>query len=39
VLGLDYGPAEDPLKLLSAPERGAISVYARGRDYHDALKT
>jgi epoxyqueuosine reductase len=39
VLGLDYGPAEDPLKLLSAPERGAISVYARGRDYHDLLKT
>ncbi len=39
VLGLDYGPAEDPLKLLSAPERGSISVYARGRDYHDALKT
>ncbi|MCH8155056.1 MAG: tRNA epoxyqueuosine(34) reductase QueG [Proteobacteria bacterium] len=39
VLGLDYGPAEDPLKLLSAPERGAISVYARGRDYHDALQT
>ncbi len=39
VLGLNYGPAEDPLKLLSAPERGAISVYARGRDYHDVLKT
>ncbi len=39
VLGLDYGPAEDPLKLLDAPERGAISVYARGRDYHDLLKT
>ncbi len=39
VLGLDYGPAEDPLKLLDAPERGSISVYARGRDYHDALKT
>ena len=38
VLGLDYGPAEDPLKLLDAPERGSISVYARGRDYHDALK-
>ena len=37
-LGLDYGPAEDPLKLLSVPERGAISVYARGRDYHAVLK-
>ena len=37
-LGLDYGPAGDPLGLLSAPERGSISVYARGRDYHDVLK-
>jgi epoxyqueuosine reductase len=39
VLGLDYGPAENPLKLLDAPARGSISVYARGRDYHDLLKT
>ncbi len=37
-LGLDYGPAEDPRKLQEARERGAISVYARGRDYHDVLK-
>jgi epoxyqueuosine reductase len=38
LLGLDYGPAEDPRKLQSARKRGAISVYARGRDYHDVLK-
>jgi epoxyqueuosine reductase len=38
VLGLDYGPAEDPRRLRAAHERGAISVYARGRDYHDVLK-
>ncbi len=37
-LGLDYGPAEDPRRLQEARERGAISVYARGRDYHDVLK-
>ncbi len=37
-LGLDYGPAEDPRKLQEARSRGAISVYARGRDYHDVLK-
>ena len=38
LLGLDYGPAEDPRRLQAARERGAISVYARGRDYHDVLK-
>ena len=37
VLGVNYGPARDPLGLLGHPERGAISVYARGADYHDAL--
>jgi epoxyqueuosine reductase len=38
VLGLNYGPGDDPLAALVDPERGAISVYARGRDYHDTLK-
>jgi epoxyqueuosine reductase len=38
LLGLDYGPAEDPRRLQEAKARGAISVYARGRDYHDVLK-
>ena len=38
VVGLNYGPADDPLSLLAAPERGAVSVYARGRDYHDVMK-
>jgi epoxyqueuosine reductase len=38
VLGLNYGGDGDPLAALSDPERGAISVYARGRDYHDTLK-
>src|SRR5690606_6346089 len=37
-LGMNYGPHEDPLKLASMPERGSISVYARGRDYHDVVK-
>jgi len=39
VLGLNYGPADDPMALLSARGRGAISVYARNRDYHDILKS
>ena len=38
VLGLNYGPESDPLAALSRPETGAISVYARHRDYHDVLK-
>ena len=37
-LGLDYAPAEDPRRLQEAPERGAISVYARGHDYHNIVK-
>jgi epoxyqueuosine reductase len=38
VLGLSYAPPEDPLKLLKRRRRGAISVYARSRDYHDHVK-
>jgi epoxyqueuosine reductase len=38
VLGLNYGPGEDPLAVLQQRERGAISVYARGGDYHDLIK-
>ena len=38
VLAANYAPPGDPLALLAAPERGNVSVYARGRDYHDVLK-
>ena len=38
ILGLNYGPKEDPLAVLGEPDKGAISVYARGRDYHDVMK-
>ncbi len=38
VLGVNYGPGLDPLKLLEAPDRGVISVYARHKDYHDLIK-
>jgi epoxyqueuosine reductase len=38
VLGVSYAPEDDPLALADTPECGVISVYARGRDYHDTLK-
>ncbi|MGH6787556.1 MAG: tRNA epoxyqueuosine(34) reductase QueG [Novosphingobium sp.] len=37
-LGMSYAPASDPLALEGAPERGRISVYAQGKDYHDTVK-
>jgi epoxyqueuosine reductase len=39
VLGMNYGPDGDPLSILAEPTRGAISVYARGDDYHDLIKS
>ena len=39
VLGVNYGPDEDPLAALAQPTVGAISVYARGDDYHDLIKS
>ena len=39
VLGANYAPAQDPMAALGAKDRGAISVYAQGEDYHDLMKT
>jgi epoxyqueuosine reductase len=38
MLGMSYAPGRDPLALAGAPDRGRISVYAQGRDYHDIVK-
>ncbi|GIT88223.1 tRNA epoxyqueuosine(34) reductase QueG [Roseobacter sp. OBYS 0001] len=38
MLAESYGPEHDPMAVLQQPERGAISVYAQGRDYHDVVK-
>lgn len=38
VLGMNYGPDNDPLDNLAKPDVGNISVYARHRDYHDVIK-
>jgi epoxyqueuosine reductase len=37
-LGMSYAPATDPLALAGEGERGRISVYAQGADYHDVVK-
>ena len=37
-LGMSYAPEGDPLALAGAAERGRISVYAQGADYHDVIK-
>ncbi|MBI1262119.1 MAG: tRNA epoxyqueuosine(34) reductase QueG [Rhizobiales bacterium] len=39
MLAMTYGPDENPLDLLEQKTSGAISVYARNRDYHDLIKT
>jgi len=38
MLGLNYGPDEDPLAALARKSLGAVSVYAKGQDYHDVIK-
>ncbi|WP_298744452.1 tRNA epoxyqueuosine(34) reductase QueG [uncultured Brevundimonas sp.] len=38
VLGLNYGPGQDPLPELADRSAGYISVYARGDDYHELIK-
>jgi epoxyqueuosine reductase len=38
MLGVNYGPDQDPLVVLEQRTRGAISVYAQGDDYHELIK-
>jgi epoxyqueuosine reductase len=38
LLGVNYGPDENPLAALEKRSFGAISVYAQGDDYHDVIK-
>jgi epoxyqueuosine reductase len=37
-LGLSYAPEHDALATTRIADAGNISVYARGRDYHDVIK-
>ena len=38
MVGMSYAPSTDPLEALTETGRGAISVYAQGKDYHEILK-
>ncbi len=38
MVAMSYAPNTDPLEVLQTRERGAISVYAQGKDYHEVLK-
>jgi epoxyqueuosine reductase len=38
MLGMNYGPAGDPLATLRQKSAANISVYARNRDYHGLIK-
>ncbi|MBL8565357.1 MAG: tRNA epoxyqueuosine(34) reductase QueG [Hyphomicrobiaceae bacterium] len=39
IVAQSYAPATDPRAVLAMRARGAISVYAQGKDYHDILKS
>ena len=39
MLGVNYGPDSDPLDALKKRDRGVVSVYAQGDDYHDVIKS
>jgi epoxyqueuosine reductase len=38
MLGVNYGPDDNPLAILAQRSNAAISVYAQGDDYHDLVK-
>ncbi|KSV82538.1 4Fe-4S ferredoxin [Sinorhizobium sp. GL2] len=38
MFAMNYGPEHDPRGILERTDRGAISVYAQNRDYHDIIK-
>lgn len=38
MLAESYTPEEDPMAVVGCADRGAVSVYARNKDYHDLVK-
>lgn len=39
LVGLSYAPPDNPLAALDLKDRAVVSCYAKGRDYHDVLKS
>jgi epoxyqueuosine reductase len=39
MLGMNYGPDEDSLVILTQKDRAAISIYAKSDDYHELIKS
>lgn len=38
MLAMNYGPDHNPLEALDEKRNGTLSVYAKGKDYHDIIK-
>ncbi len=38
MLGLNYGPEDDPMRRLAQSDKGNVSVYAGRKDYHTVVK-
>ena len=38
MLAMNYTPPHDPMAVIGQPDKGAISVYAQNRDYHEIIK-
>ncbi|WP_210338893.1 tRNA epoxyqueuosine(34) reductase QueG [Devosia sp. WQ 349K1] len=38
LVGMNYGPATNPMDLLAEKDIGILSAYARNRDYHEIIK-
>lgn len=38
MMGMSYAPGDDPMSLAEESSHARISVYSRGRDYHDLVK-
>ena len=39
VLGMNYGPEENPMKELNEKDKAYISIYSRRKDYHKVIKS